>query len=398
MTNQDPIFFNKSGTSHELFAWLSDVLFKYIVNKKWKKRWGRKEIDDIKSQSLWLMRKESDLDGYSSCFLILSLSDVNSSAHHIVCSHGLPKKAGKRLLEEKYDQRPLCVGIIRITHNSRNKSYQNQYAVIGHLPGPWGFWTLTLLQSLFATNLAVCFPARKALRETETDKYVKAVFFFGDGKSEKQISAHENVKSRDGGWRNGCVSSLIAPLRWRVWLSPHQRSGLHKHTFHRFLLFWMFWKRKICHRQTNVQYDDWSVFLWVCMYRAGMSIHSGLIKLLSNCEGDMGGPYRGGGLDWQGFSVLRNLHGWLWRGCDRNLTQHHIHTWQNTHMHIRTISWRTVSTLASIEFMENCSFIEFKGQKDTVRQIRGMKAMLLRLALLHTSALSADIVWWHHLI
>lgn len=27
-------FFTKSGTSQELFAWLSDVLFKYIVNKK----------------------------------------------------------------------------------------------------------------------------------------------------------------------------------------------------------------------------------------------------------------------------------------------------------------------------------------------------------------------------
>ncbi len=223
-----------------------------LSTKKWKKRWGRTEIDD--TQSLLLTRKESDLDGYSSCFLILSLSDINSCAHHIVCSHGLPKKAGKRPLEEKIWSKTLvCIGIIRITHNSRIKSYQNQFAVIGHLPGPWGFWTLTLLQSLFATNLAVSFPARKALRETETDKYVKAVFCFGDGKSEKQISAHENVKSRDGGWRNGCVSSLIAPLRWRVWLSSHQRSGLHKHTFHRFLHFWMFWKRKICHRQTNVQ-------------------------------------------------------------------------------------------------------------------------------------------------
>lgn len=100
MTNQGPIKKKKkkifawiSGTSHELFAWLSDVLFKYIVNKKaWKKRWGRKEIDDIKSESMWLMRKESDLDGYSSFFLILSLSDINSCANHIVCGHGLQKK------------------------------------------------------------------------------------------------------------------------------------------------------------------------------------------------------------------------------------------------------------------------------------------------------------------
>ncbi len=54
--------------------------------------------------------------------------------------------------------------------------------------------------------------------------------------------------------------------------------------------------------------------------------------------------------------------------------------------------------LASIEVMENCSFIKFKGQKEPVGQIRGMKAMLLRLAVLHTSALSADTVWGDHLI
>lgn len=142
------------------------------------------------------------------------------------------KIAGKRLLKEKiWSKTNVCLRVTRITYNNRNESYQNQFAVISYLPGPWGFWTLALLQSLFTTNLAVCFPARKALREIETDKYVKGWSFLWsvlmcdckkERMSEKQISAHENVSSRGGGWRNGCVSSLIAPLRWRVWLSPHQ--------------------------------------------------------------------------------------------------------------------------------------------------------------------------------
>lgn len=80
-------------------------------------------------------------------------------------------------------------------------------------------------------------------------------------------------------------------------------------------------------------FEDTCFYMGVYIYRAGTSIHSGLIKLLSNCEGDMGGPHRGGGLDWKRLSVLRNLHGWLWRCCDGNLTQHHVHTWQNTHAH-----------------------------------------------------------------
>lgn len=96
---------------------------------------------------------------------------------HRLRSWSAEKKQEKDLKEKIWSKTNVCVRIIRITHNNRNKSYQNQFAVISYLPGPWGFWTLTLLQSLFTANLAVCFPVRKALREIETDKYVKGWSF-----------------------------------------------------------------------------------------------------------------------------------------------------------------------------------------------------------------------------
>lgn len=122
---------------------------------------------------------------------------------HRLRSWSAEKKAGKRPLKEKiWSKTNVCLRVMRITF--RNESYQNQFAVISYLPGPWGFWTLALLQSLFTTNLAVCFPARKALREIETDKYVKGWSFLWsvlmcdckkEKMSKKQISAHENVSS-----------------------------------------------------------------------------------------------------------------------------------------------------------------------------------------------------------
>lgn len=57
---------------------------------------------------MWLMRKESDLDGYSSFFLILSLSDINSCAHHIVCGHGL-QNSRKKTIKRKNMIKDQCV-------------------------------------------------------------------------------------------------------------------------------------------------------------------------------------------------------------------------------------------------------------------------------------------------
>ncbi len=70
-----------------------------LSTKKIKKRWGRTEIDD--TQSLLLTRRESDLDGYSSCF-----PHTFTLWHKLLCTpHRLQswsaKKAGKRPLEDK---------------------------------------------------------------------------------------------------------------------------------------------------------------------------------------------------------------------------------------------------------------------------------------------------------
>lgn len=147
------------------------------TKKAWKKRWGRKEIDDIKSQSM--VNEEREWSGW----IFFLFPHTFTLWYKLLCTpHHLrslsAKKQEKRLLKWKiWSKTNVCARITRITLNNRNESYQNQFAVIGYLPGPWGFWTLTLLQSLFTANFAVCFPARKALRETETDKYVKADFF-----------------------------------------------------------------------------------------------------------------------------------------------------------------------------------------------------------------------------
>lgn len=194
--------------------------------------------------------------------------------------------------------------------------------------------------------------------------------------SEKQISAHENVSSRGGGWRNGCVSSLIAPLRWRVWLSPHQ---IQTQTFNRFLVFWMFWKRKT---QIDKCWMTSEVFLYGCVFT--VQGRPSTVASLNSCPTvkltwvvltevevliDSVSPswvISTDGFDAAATAILRSITFTPDKTHQNNLLKN--------------------STLASIQLMGNSSFIEF------------LRVMLLRLAVLHTSALYTDNVRWHHLI
>lgn len=59
-------------------------------------------------------------------------------------------------------------------------------------------------------------------------------------------------------------------------------------------------------------------------YRARASVHRGLVELLPHSEGDVGGAHRGGRLDRQRLTVLRDLHQGVGRRLHGNHAQHHV--------------------------------------------------------------------------
>ena len=62
------------------------------------------------------------------------------------------------------------------------------------------------------------------------------------------------------------------------------------------------------------------------VYRAGPSIHRGLVEGLTHGEGDVGRTDTGGRLDGQSLSLLGDFHGWAGSRRHCNLSQEHIHT------------------------------------------------------------------------
>ncbi len=92
-------FCTKSGTSHELFAWLSDVLFKYIVNKK-----NKKEMRENGNRwyTVIVVNEEREWSGW----IFFLFPHTFTLWHKLLCTpHRLQswsaKKAGKRPLEDK---------------------------------------------------------------------------------------------------------------------------------------------------------------------------------------------------------------------------------------------------------------------------------------------------------
>lgn len=65
-------------------------------------------------------------------------------------------------------------------------------------------------------------------------------------------------------------------------------------------------------------------------YRAGTSIHCGLIEGLTHGEGDMGGADAGGCFDGQTLILLGDFHCRAGGCCRCNLPQEHIHTCSHT--------------------------------------------------------------------
>lgn len=193
---------------------------------------------------------------------------------------------------------------------------------------------------------------------------------------EKQISAHENVSSRE----RVCVEFDSSSEMEGVIESTSD----YKHRpFIWFLFFWTFWNRKTQIDKCRMTFE---VFLYGCVYT--VQGRPSTVASLNSCPTvkvtwvvltevevliESVSPscvISTDGFDAAATAILRSI----------------TFTPDKTHMHIRTVSWRTASTLTSKKAMGKSSFIEF------------LRAMLLRLAVLHTSALSADNVWWHHLI
>lgn len=71
------------------------------------------------------------------------------------------------------------------------------------------------------------------------------------------------------------------------------------------------------------------VYIWD-VYRAGTSIHRGLVEGLTHGEGDMGGTDAGGRLDGQTLVLLGDFHGRAGGRSHCNLPQEHIHTCSQT--------------------------------------------------------------------
>lgn len=84
------------------------------------------------------------------------------------------------------------------------------------------------------------------------------------------------------------------------------------------------WSNATLHVLTLYRYVTWDV------YRAGTSIHCGLIEGLTNSEGDMGGTDTGGCLDGQTLSLLGDFHCRARGRRHCNLPQENIHTCSHT--------------------------------------------------------------------
>ena len=61
-------------------------------------------------------------------------------------------------------------------------------------------------------------------------------------------------------------------------------------------------------------------------YRAGTSVHRGLVEGLSHGEGDLGGAHAGGGLDVEALPLLTDVHRGAGRCGHRDLPHKDIHT------------------------------------------------------------------------
>ena len=61
-------------------------------------------------------------------------------------------------------------------------------------------------------------------------------------------------------------------------------------------------------------------------YRAGTSVHCGLVEGLTHSEGNLGGAHTGGGLDVEALPILADLHRGAGRCGHRDLPHKDIHT------------------------------------------------------------------------